>query len=179
MERVLLLIAATATAAGCQMRSPLAAFGPLTVPAPTTLDSAPYYPSTTAQQPPPPATPPASNRLSVSAEGKAPLTRSAMAPAAADREAIRIVENPTAATRTAAVPARSTSSSAPAATPAGQQPVSRPASPPPSISSPPANPPTSRTPLRSDSAVIPAAYQQQATPAFVEPPQPAGQWRAR
>src|SRR5439155_12161066 len=183
MERLLVLLTVSATAAGCQMRSPLAAFGPPTVPAPTTLQSAPYYlsPSAATSRQAALGSRSGGSRLSVSAEGNSspPLARSAARSEPADREPIRIVENPSMATRTAAVPTRSTTAPSTGVLPTMPQPPgSRPKGAAPGSVPPPANSPTGKMPVRHDAAVMPAAYQQ-AAPAFVEPPAPAGQWRAR
>src|SRR6476660_176597 len=112
MDRLLLLLTAILTAgAGCKTNNPVAAFGPPTVPAPKTLQAPPYYPGGANPTGALSAPPSASGRLSVSAEGNSPstLARSTNRSEPAEREPIRIVENPSAATRTAAVPSRDTS----------------------------------------------------------------------
>jgi hypothetical protein len=204
MKRVLLLWGAIALG-GCQVQNPFAAFGPPRVPAPTTAESLPYYPPTaTATQRTSPATPAASPRLSVSAEGNsvAQVPRSRFVADPADREPIRIVDNPAAATRTASSAART---AAPAvsppvqgAQPAGVAPIrsvpaAAPGGAPQSGYAPPGKSPAfnrtrgyfsaqpaagpSAGGIRSDPAVMPAAYQS-AAPTFVETPA-NGQWRAR
>jgi hypothetical protein len=109
MLRILLVVTAAAAIAGCQVQDPFAAFGPPRVPAPKTAQSTPYYPSPTDGTKSAAAPPPASSpRLSVSADDKKPApagsTRFASDPA--DRQPIRIVENPSAGTRTATAPTR-------------------------------------------------------------------------
>src|SRR5438552_2409440 len=97
MERVLLSIFAAALLAGCQVQDPFAAFGPPRVPSPTTAQTAPYYPpnGSAAKQPSAPAST-ATPRISVSSEGNPPppTTRSRFVADSADRDPIRIVENP-------------------------------------------------------------------------------------
>jgi len=164
MDRLLLLFMALAVASGCKANNPAAAFGPPRVAAPKTLQAPPYYPagSNPGQATPPP---PISGRLSVSAEGNpAPLPAGSIGRSdPAEREPIRIVENPGATARTATLPLRDS------------PPQSTPKSP---AASPPAATPSGRSATRKDGAVMPAAYQQ-AAPTFVEPTPATGQWRAR
>jgi len=108
MLRILLVVTAVAAIAGCQVQDPFAAFGPPRVPAPKTAQSTPYYPTTADAKSASPPPPTGSPRISVSADDKkqtpAALTRFASDPA--DRQPIRIVENPSAGTRTATAPSR-------------------------------------------------------------------------
>src|SRR5262245_49421225 len=110
MLQSLIGMAAWALLAGCQAQHPFAASGPARVPPPGMDSPAPYYPPPSgAIAAPPKASPPAmGSRASISAE-TAPLATSSPGIAAdpADREPIRIVENPAPAARTAAAPARS------------------------------------------------------------------------
>src|SRR5262245_38983739 len=97
MERLALAMIAGLLAAGCQVQNPLA-IGPPRVPAPNSAQATPYYP-TTANVPKsgaPAAPSPAQPRISVSAETQPPPApiRSRLAADSADRESIRIVENP-------------------------------------------------------------------------------------
>ena len=108
MLRILLVVTAAAALTGCQVQDPFAAFGPPRVPAPKTAQSTPYYPTTAdakAATAPPPASSP---RLSVSADDKkqTPAASTRFASDPADRQPIRIVENPSAGTRTATAPTR-------------------------------------------------------------------------
>jgi hypothetical protein len=172
MDRVLLSILASGLLAGCQVQDPFAAFGPSRVPAPKTAQSAPYYPPTNSasKQPRVPAST-ATPRMSVSAEGNPPppTTPSRLATDSADREPIRIVENPS-ATRTASAPSRSllpSGSQAPA-----QPPLQSPPSP-----TVPTNGKSSGI-FRTDPAVAPASFKQ-SSPTFIETAPANGQWRAR
>jgi len=187
MQRVLLPIFTAALLAGCQVQDPFAAFGPSRVPSPKTAQSAPYYPPTSTASKQPPAPPPATPRISVSAESNPPLAiLSRFKADAADREPIRIVENPS-ATRTASAPSRTqtpgttTSPSQPLAPPAGPARLpanGKPASPqsalPPKSASPTATSPSYRT----DPAIAPATFYQPA-PAFIESTPATGEWRTR
>ena len=174
MQRVLLSIFAAALLAGCQVQDPFAAFGPRRVPSPTTAQTAPYYPpsASASKQAPAPTTAP-SPRISVSAENNPPLPtdRARFVADSADREPIRIVENPS-ATRTASAANRLTPSTAPA-------PSQLPTPPPtqPKVPASGKSPPQSGI-FRADPAVVPATYKQ-ASPAFNEPASAEGQWRAR
>jgi len=109
MLQILLVVTAAAAIAGCQVQDPFAAFGPPRVPAPKTAQSTPYYPTTAdatkASAAPPPASSP---RVSVSADDKKqmPAASTRIASDPADRQPIRIVENPSAGTRTATAPSR-------------------------------------------------------------------------
>jgi hypothetical protein len=90
----------------------LAVFGPYKVPAPSTAQVSPYYPptGTTAKQPIEKTTAP---RVSVSVETPPPpISASRFATDPADRQPIRVVENPSATTRTAAATNRGASTSA-------------------------------------------------------------------
>jgi hypothetical protein len=161
MRRLLPLIIAASAAAGCKSNNTFAPFGPQTVPAPATLQT-PYYPPTSATTQP---TKSPSERLSVSAQTQ-PIVSSSIAktaPEPADREPIRIVENPAAAARMATANSRST---APANSSA--QPV-QPLAPPSKTAAPPVDP--RRSSVIYDPGVRQAAFEQ-AQPA-------AGQWRAR
>ncbi len=172
MERVLLSVFAAVALSGCQVQDPFAVFGPPRVPAPKTAQTAPYYPPTSSasKQPPPPAST-SSPRLSVSAEGTSPPPTSPTRFAAdsADREPIRIVENPS-GTRTASAPSRSL-------TPSGAPIPSQPPSQPPTAPKMPGSGKSSGL-FRTDSAVAPASYQP-SSPAFTEAAPATGQWRAR
>jgi hypothetical protein len=187
MERVLLWLGTIALLAGCQSQNPFAAFGPPTVPAPTTSPTAPYYPPTaTGPQRATPKSAGPSTRMSVSAEGTSPAPRSSFAADPADRDPIRVVENSAAQTRTASTGNRSPTPgpsppqapgapAAPTKTSTGGKPSATPQSSYwPRSPAPAAAAPTFRT----DSAVVPAGYQQSA-PAFSETPMANGQWRAR
>lgn len=195
MRHLLSIIAALAIFSGCQSPNPFAVFGPSTVPPPGVPSPTPYYPqgssaiasSSGANSAPAgiPSSPPVSGsasvtspRLSVSAadstSSRAPGTNFVADPL--DREPIRIVENPAAAARTAAVP----------------QPVSKPtpSNATPSGVLPPTNSPSGITPappggsfktsasVRNDPNVAPATFQSPAGP-FVESPAGNGQWRVR
>jgi hypothetical protein len=204
--RVLGSLGAIALMAGCQSQSPFAAFGPPTVPAPTTSQTSPYYsPTATAPQRTMPSAAAATPRLSVSAEAPSPTppARGTIVADAADREPIRVVETPQAPTRTAAAGNRGQTPTSPGA-------LSPNASTPAPIKSIPAAPPgtqlqsgyapggrapafnrtrgfltaqpagaSSASGIRADGAVIPASYQQSAAAAFTEAPPANGQWRAR
>jgi hypothetical protein len=169
MRRVLLSIFAAAFVAGCQVQDPFAAFGPPRVPSPTTAQTAPYYPPTgsAAKQPPAAASAP-TPRLSVSAESNPPLptTRSRFVADSADREPIRIVENPS-PTRTASAANRNPAPKNPSAP---QQPTAQPPVP---AKAPPSGKTTSPQSgnFRTDPAVAPAT--------FIESSAAAGQWRSR
>jgi len=105
VSRVLLLLGIV-SCVGCQSADPLAVFGPYKVPPPTTAQVSPYYPptGTTAGQPPDQATSP---RLSISVETPPPpISGTRFATDPIDRHPIRVVENPSAATRTATAPQR-------------------------------------------------------------------------
>jgi hypothetical protein len=199
--RVLGSLVAIALLAGCQSQSPFAAFGPPTVPAPTT-SQAPYYPpSATVPQRGGSSAAATPQRMSVSAEAPAPAPqlRGTILAEAGDREPIRVVENPQASARTAAAANRGPApTNSPLPTPNATSPAA--------IQSAPAAPPQSgyapsgrssafnRTRgfltvqpasgnitggTRADSAVIPASYQQPGTAGFTEAPPASGQWRAR
>lgn len=193
MERFVVLLSAMGLLAGCQSQNPFAAFGPPTVPSPTTTQAIPYYPPTTAASNRTTASITApSTRISVSAEDTTPPPppRATNVANAADRETIRIVENPAAQTRTASAANRSpTTGSPPPANPAV----------PPALQPVPVNPLPNGTPVnspqskfvpsppspaalprgfRADPAVAPASYQQPIS-AFSETPMANGQWRAR
>jgi hypothetical protein len=208
MWRMLLLVIAIGSAAGCQAQNPYAAFGPPTIAAPTTTHGQPYYPPAAAPQRANPNAIPPNQRLSVSAETTpiAQVPRTSVAADPADRAPIRVVENAAAAARTAAVTPRVATPAnalpAPATSPPGAKPVT------PTNGMPAAGPkaapqsgyaPSGRAPafnrtrgyisgepstggsvdqVRTDSAVVPAGYQQP-SPAFVETPMATGQWRAR
>ena len=187
MERVLLLPVAAALLAGCQSQNPFVAFGPPTVPSPTTSQTAPYYPPTAIGPKQTTANAPfASPRISVSAEGNSapPLPRSSFVADPADREPIRVVENPSPPTRTAAATGRGpkTGNGQP---PAGLQPPAKSAAPSKNTPTPQSGYfPRGRSPagsppgFRADPAVVPAGYQQVA-PTFTETPMADGQWRAK
>lgn len=172
MNRVLLSILASGLVAGCQVQDPFAAFGPSRVPAPKTAQTAPYYPptNTASKQPPAPAAT-AAPRMSVSAEGNPlpPATPSRLAADYADREPIRIVENPS-GTRTASAPSRSRS-------PSGSQ---APSQPPLQLPPPPTVPTNGKSSgvFRTDPAVAPTSFKQ-SSPTFIETAPANGQWRAR
>jgi hypothetical protein len=176
-----LAVFAVCNLAGCQSQSPFAAFGSATVPAPKTTQSAPYYPPNPTASTPTAETRVASPRLSVSAEDRSAIAipRSKFLADPADREPIRIVDNPSAATRTAT----STNRTAPATNSPAPMAL------PPAINTPAAT--TNRLPpppsagsqkgamkFRTDTAVTPASYQQPAA-TFVETPAASSQWRAR
>jgi hypothetical protein len=172
MDRVLLSTFVAILLTGCQVQDPFAVFGPPRVPAPKTAQSTPYYPptNTASNQPPVPA-PTATPRMSVSAESSPPppAPTNRFATDSADRDPIRIVENPSAA-RTASAPSRTLSPSG------SQAPLQPPLqSPPPSTV--PTNGKSSRV-FRTDPAVAPASFQQ-SSPTFTETVPPNGQWRAR
>jgi hypothetical protein len=168
------LLVAIAWTAGCQSQNPFAAIGPPTVPAPGSAQAPPYYPPTTSPPSASKTNPPVVNgRISVSADVEAsrPSGSSAIVADPADREPIRVVENPNPPTRTATAPARTAPAKAPAATP------------------PASAPPTNVLPgtkaggqsgarIRIDPAVAPAGYEQPGT-GFVESKPANGQWRAR
>jgi hypothetical protein len=209
MERALLLLIAAALAAGCQSQNPFAAFGPSRVPAPTTHQTPPYYPPTaTTPLPSGSRSDTLNQRLSVSAEGisVAPPSRSGSFADPNDRSPIRVVENPEATARLAAVPAKNGGQTKSPATPTARPAAGSPAAPQnflpgiaPKGSPQSNNSPSGRSPafnrmrsfssvqpatgdargeLKSDAAVVPASYQQ-AAPGFVETTAVAGQWRAR
>ena len=114
MLRILLVVTAAAAIAGCPVQDPFAAFGPPRVPGARKAQSTPSYPTTAA------ATNPAdaaesrngaaageqSASMSVSADDKkqTPAASTRFASDPADRQPIRIVENPSAGTRTATAP---------------------------------------------------------------------------
>jgi hypothetical protein len=158
MRRLLPLIIATWVAAGCKSNSAFAPLGPPTVPAPATLQT-PYYPPTSAATQPGKAP---SERISVSAETQ-PIASSSIAkstPEPADREPIRIVENPATAARMATANSRG-------ATPASSG--AQPAQPLPKTSAPPVDP--RRSSVIYDPGVRQTGHEQM---------QPTtGQWRAR
>jgi hypothetical protein len=173
MRRAALLVALAWTA-GCQSQNPFAAIGPQTVPAPGSAQTPPYYPpSTNPTSATKAGAPAASTRISVSAD-RSPSGQSnspTLVADPADREPIRVVENPQPPTRTASSGARTAPSTAPSAT----QPAP----------APPANvlPATkSKGPsgagVRIDPSVAPASYEQPAQ-GFVESKPASGQWRAR
>jgi hypothetical protein len=204
MKRVLLLLVILAMG-GCQSQNPYAAFGPQRVPAPTTSEALPYYPptaATNAAERGSATTAAPSPRMSVSAEGGASTApRGTFAADPADREPIRVVENPAAA-RTASAAARTAppavNKSVPSAQPAGgankSPPAAAPSGAPQSGHSPSGRAPafnrtrgfTAAQPAKSgdtgenrnDPAVAPAGYQQPAA-TFVEAPTATGAWRAR
>lgn len=169
MKRLSLLMLSAVFLAGCQVQDPFAVFGPPRVPAPTTAQSAPYYPPTASAPKQPTAIAPAiSPRISVSAEDKpSPLNSgSRFAAESTDREPIRIVENPS--------PTRTASASSRSQTPTpGAIPMQLPAQP----AGPPKLPPGGKLTspqsgvFKTDPAVAPAT--------FIESAPASGQWRAR
>jgi hypothetical protein len=194
MQRTLLLTGALALA-GCQSQSPYAVIGPPTVPAPRSAQAPPYYPPLAGGGAP---ALPASTRPSVSVDRQSELAASpgALSAEPADREPLRIVENPAAAARTAAAPGKPNVPSA-AAVPA---PLPVPGSGTPAFS-PAGKSPAAGAPAKSSSSflppgvnrlrgyhaapasapptgVVPAGYQQP-LPAFAEPAAGAGQWKPR
>jgi Prokaryotic membrane lipoprotein lipid attachment site len=182
MKRVFALVGALATLAGCQSQNPYAAFGPATVPPPG-LQTPPYYPpsvgAATTSAPGTAAAPAAtSTRPSVSAEGTLSSTAAGSAFVAdpADREPIRVVENPAPAARTAQQRSSTSPAVGPSSAPAGSSPAYNRAP-----GYVPAPSPTSgqgSSNFRPDRTVTPAGYQQTLGP-LVETPADAGQWRAR
>ena len=165
MRRVLHFVGACMLLAGCQSQNPYAAFGPPTIPAPSTTQTPPYYPPSGGAASANEKGPATSDRPSVSVRGPSPpAARSAVIPEAADQEPIRILEDSAAAARTAAASR--------AKAPPPRQ--STPAIQPPRAAPPAAPPKTGYLPggktLR-EAAVAPAT--------FVEAPPAAGQWRAR
>ena len=159
-------------AAGCQVQNPLAAFSPRIRP-PTTSQT-PYYPPTSAAPQRTGSATPTSPRLNVSAESSpTPLPARSFVAETTDREPIRVVENPS-ATRTASSTNRTSSpaanSSVPAAPSSNGTPRSLPGVTPQSRNLP--------GPIRRDTGVIPASYEQN-SPAFTETAPTPGQWRAR
>jgi hypothetical protein len=185
MQRVVILILAPLCLAGCQVQDPFAVFGPQRVPAPSTVQSSPYYPPTAgAAKPPPLASAAGSPRLSVSAES-APLPLLVPTPRLAaepgDAEQIRIVENPNPPTRTATVPSRPTTPSKAQQQPGPLMPVpTKSGEKPPQSRLVPEGPQggPSATVARFDSAVAPASFNQPGSP-FRETATAADQWRTR
>lgn len=108
MIRAFSMLSAAALLVGCQAQNPFAMFGPATVPAPGAQSPSPYYPTGTPQGPiaASGSTGTAASKLpSVSGEPStlaAPSNRFVTDPA--DKQAIRIVENPAAAARLATAP---------------------------------------------------------------------------
>ena len=171
MQRTGVVIAASLLLAGCQAQNPFAAFGPARVPPPGMDATAPYYPPSpgTIAAPPSQSSPATGTRASISAPSS-PLGSSSPSIVAepADREPIRIVENPAPAARTAAVPARSPAPASGSNTPPASPPSTRPAGP---------TAPTSgaSSSFRWDQNVTPSSYQ---TPA-ASTDASIGQWRPR
>jgi hypothetical protein len=125
LKRFLLIVSSVLACAGCQSADPLAAFGPYRVPAPTTAQPAPYYPANGTAAPVV-SEKAAPTRVSVSAEGPlVPASQPRFAAEPSDREPIRVVENPTANTRTAAAPSRTTPAEPPPTTPSSITATSR------------------------------------------------------
>jgi hypothetical protein len=138
-----------AALSGCQTQNPYSMFGPNRVPTPGPQSTVPYYP-------PMPGAAASGSRPSVSADAPAPIapTKSLTA-AASDKEAIRIVENPSPAARTATSGA--TRSAGSSAIPAPAAPAT------------PSNEKSSRT-IRADGNVVPASFESGSA---------AGQWKSR
>ena len=161
MSRVLGMVGIAAALAGCQAQNPYSAFGPNRVPPPGMQSPAPYYPAGATAAP---AAAPASagaattGRLSVSAKSSAPSSPIASRAQTSGEDAIRIVENPAPAARTAAAGGTRSAGAAPAA-----------AAP---SSSPPAVPTREKSSSidRKDVEVAQAAYETAAAP---------GQWKSR
>jgi hypothetical protein len=110
-SRLGLLLLVLSNSAGCQSADPLAAFGPYKVPPPTTAHVSPYDPPTvtpsTTTRAEQPVEKVASPRAFVSVETLPFSTSPArLATDPADRQPIRVVENPAATTRTAAASSR-------------------------------------------------------------------------
>jgi hypothetical protein len=205
MERVV-VAAAILLAAGCQAQNPFAAIGPSKVAPPATSQALPYYPAGGAGVAsgrggagagPAAAERPA--RISVSAEGAARTgpPQNTIVAEPADREPIRIVENPSGAARTAnaarnALPPGGTPGGPASGASGGDRPL--PAKAVPAAggnSSGQALPATSRMrgftnraagsgrELAPGSSPVSPANYQQAVPSFSETPAAGGQWRAR
>jgi hypothetical protein len=206
MTRGFTLLVALAMFAGCQTQNPLAAFGPATIDAPRSAQAPPYYPPTTltgdkTSSPSSGATSTAATpRLNVSAETVALSVPQKTTAQQADQEPIRIVENPTAAAKTASASQRDirpSNTSAPgthSATPTTVPPNNLPAS---SINTKqsglsPTRPPIglSRTrgyavstpPVvagaKNSSRIIKTSHEEEA-PTFVETAAAEGTWRSR
>lgn len=153
--------------AGCQAQNPYAPFGPPTIPAPA-ANQLPYYPPDAANAAAAPAA--TATRPSISVSGpSSDLPRSTVTSNAADREPIRIVENPD--------PTRTADSRRGKPQP---QPVARPQSGQPAPA-PPQSPLRNATGQRSrpDAAVQPASHQSASPAVFQETAPATGAWRQR